>query len=138
MSSVETPPSRTSARITKAEEYDLVMLGSGFGSKFLAWTFAEEGHRVATIERKYLGGHGPERSRRCIGLSILHAAAHVRIKREILDLQQHPARSRRRHLGLFEAKVPWLNGALGPGGENNSLYPCVSHTWCVAAPPHSC
>jgi pyruvate/2-oxoglutarate dehydrogenase complex dihydrolipoamide dehydrogenase (E3) component len=41
------------------EEYDLVMLGSGFGSKFLAWTFAEQGQRVATIERKYLGGACP-------------------------------------------------------------------------------
>ena len=34
---------------TEPEEYDLVMLGSGFGSKFLAWTFAEQGRRVATI-----------------------------------------------------------------------------------------
>jgi pyruvate/2-oxoglutarate dehydrogenase complex dihydrolipoamide dehydrogenase (E3) component len=59
MSSVETFSSRTSARITEAEEYDLVMLGSGTGSKFLAWTFAQQGQRVATIERKYLGGSCP-------------------------------------------------------------------------------
>jgi len=59
MSSVETFSSRTGARNTEAEEYDFVMLGSGFGSKFLAWTFAEQGHRVATIERKYLGGSCP-------------------------------------------------------------------------------
>jgi pyruvate/2-oxoglutarate dehydrogenase complex dihydrolipoamide dehydrogenase (E3) component len=59
MSSVETLSSRTGARKPEAEEYDFVMLGSGFGSKFLAWTFAEQGQRVATIERKYLGGSCP-------------------------------------------------------------------------------
>ena len=42
-----------------AKDYDLVILGSGTGSKFLAWTFAEQGQRVATIERKYLGGSCP-------------------------------------------------------------------------------
>jgi pyruvate/2-oxoglutarate dehydrogenase complex dihydrolipoamide dehydrogenase (E3) component len=41
------------------EEYDLVLLGSGTGSKVLAWTFAGDGQRVATIERKYLGGACP-------------------------------------------------------------------------------
>jgi pyruvate/2-oxoglutarate dehydrogenase complex dihydrolipoamide dehydrogenase (E3) component len=45
--------------IEKPENYDLVMLGSGTGSKVLAWTFAEQGQRVATIERKYLGGACP-------------------------------------------------------------------------------
>ena len=73
MSSVEIPSSRTSARITKAEEYDLVMLGSGFGSKFLAWTFAEQGQRVATIERKYLGGSCPNIA--CLpSKNIIHSA----------------------------------------------------------------
>ena len=50
MSSVETLSSRTGAATTKPEEYDLVMLGSGTGSKVLAWTFAEQGQRVATID----------------------------------------------------------------------------------------
>ncbi len=39
----------------QAEEFDLVILGSGEGSKFLAWTLAKEGQRVAVIERKYIG-----------------------------------------------------------------------------------
>jgi len=73
MSSVEIPSSRTNAGITKAEEYDLVMLGSGFGSKFLAWTFAEQGQRVATIERKYLGGSCPNIA--CLpSKNIIHSA----------------------------------------------------------------
>jgi pyruvate/2-oxoglutarate dehydrogenase complex dihydrolipoamide dehydrogenase (E3) component len=55
------------------EEYDFVMLGSGFGSKFLAWTFAEQGQRVATIERKYLGGACPNIA--CLpSKNIIHSA----------------------------------------------------------------
>jgi pyruvate/2-oxoglutarate dehydrogenase complex dihydrolipoamide dehydrogenase (E3) component len=38
------------------ETYDLVVLGSGTGSKVAAWTTAEQGKRVALIERKYIGG----------------------------------------------------------------------------------
>jgi pyruvate/2-oxoglutarate dehydrogenase complex dihydrolipoamide dehydrogenase (E3) component len=37
---------------TDPEEYDLVVLGSGTGSKIAAWTTAEQGERVALIERK--------------------------------------------------------------------------------------
>ena len=45
--------------IGSPEEYDLVILGSGEGSKYLAWTFAKQGQRVAAIERKYIGGSCP-------------------------------------------------------------------------------
>ena len=41
------------------EEYDLVILGSGEGSKFLAWTEAREGKRVAVIEQRWIGGSCP-------------------------------------------------------------------------------
>jgi len=41
---------------TDPEEYDLVVLGSGTGSKIAAWTTAQQGKRVALIERKYIGG----------------------------------------------------------------------------------
>ncbi|AXC15300.1 PF00070 family, FAD-dependent NAD(P)-disulfide oxidoreductase [Acidisarcina polymorpha] len=44
---------------TQIEDYDLVILGSGAGSKLLAWTFAGSGKRVAVIERKYVGGSCP-------------------------------------------------------------------------------
>ncbi len=43
----------------RIEDYDLVILGSGAGSKLLAWTFAGRGQRVAAIERKYVGGACP-------------------------------------------------------------------------------
>ncbi len=43
----------------QAEFYDLLILGSGAGSKLLAWTFAGQGQRVAVVERKYVGGACP-------------------------------------------------------------------------------
>jgi len=41
------------------EEYDLVVLGSGEAGKYIAWTQASKGERVAVIERKYVGGSCP-------------------------------------------------------------------------------
>jgi len=41
------------------EEYDVVVLGSGEGSKYIAWTLAKQGKHVAVIERKYVGGSCP-------------------------------------------------------------------------------
>ena len=42
-----------------AEEYDVVILGSGAPGKLLAWTLASQGKRVAVIERRYVGGPAP-------------------------------------------------------------------------------
>lgn len=41
------------------EEYESVIVGTGEGSKFLAWTLANQGKRVAVIERRYIGGSCP-------------------------------------------------------------------------------
>ena len=41
------------------EDYDLLILGSGEGAKYLAWTFAKLGQHVAVVERKYIGGSCP-------------------------------------------------------------------------------
>jgi pyruvate/2-oxoglutarate dehydrogenase complex dihydrolipoamide dehydrogenase (E3) component len=61
-------------RQRRSRRYDLVILGSGTGSKFLAWTFAEQGQSVATIERKYLGGSCPNIA--CLpGKNIIHFIA---------------------------------------------------------------
>lgn len=59
MNSVESGSSTQSSRKTTPEEYDLVILGSGAGSKLSAWTVAAQGQRVAVIERKYVGGSCP-------------------------------------------------------------------------------
>lgn len=39
--------------------YEIVIIGTGEGSKFLAWTLGKQGKRVAVIERKYIGGSCP-------------------------------------------------------------------------------
>jgi pyruvate/2-oxoglutarate dehydrogenase complex dihydrolipoamide dehydrogenase (E3) component len=44
---------------TQPEEYEVVVLGSGEGGKFVAWTLAKQGKRVAVIERRYIGGSCP-------------------------------------------------------------------------------
>lgn len=41
------------------EKYDLLVLGSGEGGKYIAWTMAKKGMKVAVIERKYIGGSCP-------------------------------------------------------------------------------
>jgi pyruvate/2-oxoglutarate dehydrogenase complex dihydrolipoamide dehydrogenase (E3) component len=59
MNSMENVSSAQLPKKTDPEEYDLVVLGSGAGSKFAAWTLAKQGQRVAAIERKYIGGSCP-------------------------------------------------------------------------------
>jgi pyruvate/2-oxoglutarate dehydrogenase complex dihydrolipoamide dehydrogenase (E3) component len=55
------------------EGYDLVVLGSGEGSKYLAWTLARQGKRVAVVERKYIGGSCPNIA--CLpSKNIIHSA----------------------------------------------------------------
>ena len=36
-----------------------VVLGTGEGAKYIAWTLAKQGSRVSSIERKYIGGSCP-------------------------------------------------------------------------------
>jgi pyruvate/2-oxoglutarate dehydrogenase complex dihydrolipoamide dehydrogenase (E3) component len=58
---------------TSTEEYDLVILGGGTGSTIAAWTFAQQGWRVAAIDRKYVGGSCPNIA--CLpSKNIIHSA----------------------------------------------------------------
>ena len=58
---------------TQPEEFDLVILGGGTGSTVAAWTLAEEGNRVAVIDRKYIGGSCPNIA--CLpSKNIIHSA----------------------------------------------------------------
>jgi pyruvate/2-oxoglutarate dehydrogenase complex dihydrolipoamide dehydrogenase (E3) component len=43
----------------ETQPYEIVIVGTGEGSKFLAWTLGKQGKRVAVIERKYVGGSCP-------------------------------------------------------------------------------
>src|SRR5215470_17687702 len=47
------------AQTSVREDYDLLVLGSGEGGKFIAWTLAGQGLKTAVIERKYVGGSCP-------------------------------------------------------------------------------
>lgn len=42
-----------------AEEYDLLILGSGAAGKLISWTLAKKGMKTAVVERKYVGGACP-------------------------------------------------------------------------------
>ena len=39
-----------------ADKFDVVVLGSGTGGKWMARTMAQEGMRTAVVERRYIGG----------------------------------------------------------------------------------
>jgi pyruvate/2-oxoglutarate dehydrogenase complex dihydrolipoamide dehydrogenase (E3) component len=45
--------------MSQADHFEMLVLGSGEGGKFLAWHMARSGHRCAVIERKLIGGSCP-------------------------------------------------------------------------------
>ena len=97
------------------EVYDLLILGSGAGSKLLAWTFASRGQRVAVVERKYIGGACPNIA--CLpSKNVIHTAqfAHdVRRSKEFgvsidnfrVDMQAVRDRKRRMVRGLVDTHL---------------------------------
>ncbi len=45
--------------MSQAENFDMLILGSGEGGKYLAWHMAKLGQRTAVVERKLIGGSCP-------------------------------------------------------------------------------
>lgn len=45
--------------MSKAERFEILILGSGQGGKQLAWHMARAGRRTAVVERKWVGGSCP-------------------------------------------------------------------------------
>src|SRR5262249_49367538 len=45
--------------MSQAEQYDVVILGSGTPGKLLSWSLASQGKKTAVIERRYVGGACP-------------------------------------------------------------------------------
>jgi pyruvate/2-oxoglutarate dehydrogenase complex dihydrolipoamide dehydrogenase (E3) component len=45
--------------MSQPEKYDLVVLGSGEGGKFIACSLGSQGKRSAVVERRYVGGSCP-------------------------------------------------------------------------------
>ena len=52
-------PSTAAELNATSSEYDFVVLGTGEGAKYIAWALAKEGHRVGSVEQKYIGGSCP-------------------------------------------------------------------------------
>ena len=59
MNSTAANSSADQPNATRAEDFDILILGGGTGSTVAAWTFAKEGKRVAVADRKYIGGSCP-------------------------------------------------------------------------------
>jgi len=100
------------ANSARPEEFDLVILGGGTGSTLAAWTFADEGQRVAVIDRRYIGGSCPNIA--CLpSKNIIHTAkvaSYVRHSQEFgiatgsftLDMSAVRDRKRKMVSGLNE------------------------------------
>jgi pyruvate/2-oxoglutarate dehydrogenase complex dihydrolipoamide dehydrogenase (E3) component len=43
----------------QSERFEVLVLGSGFGGKLLAWHLARSGRRTAVVERRWIGGTCP-------------------------------------------------------------------------------
>jgi len=41
--------------MSQPEHFEMLVLGSGEGGKFLAWHMAKSGHRTAVVERNLIG-----------------------------------------------------------------------------------
>lgn len=45
--------------MSQPERVEVLVLGSGFGGKLLAWHMARSGRRTAVVERRWIGGSCP-------------------------------------------------------------------------------
>jgi pyruvate/2-oxoglutarate dehydrogenase complex dihydrolipoamide dehydrogenase (E3) component len=45
--------------VSELEHFDVLVLGSGFGGKLLAWHMAQSGRRTTVVERRWIGGSCP-------------------------------------------------------------------------------
>jgi pyruvate/2-oxoglutarate dehydrogenase complex dihydrolipoamide dehydrogenase (E3) component len=115
---------------SNAEHYDVVVLGSGEGGKYIAWTLAKKGQRAAVIERKYIGGSCPNIA--CLpSKNIIHGAkvasyfyrsTEFGISKDNVKIDMWAVRDRKRkmveglvdmHLGIFKASGTELINGFG-------------------------
>jgi pyruvate/2-oxoglutarate dehydrogenase complex dihydrolipoamide dehydrogenase (E3) component len=70
--------------MSRVEQYDALVLGSGTGGKVLAWTLARQGKRTASVERKYIGGACPNVA--CLpSKNVIHTAKFARLVKHHQD-----------------------------------------------------
>ena len=59
--------------MSKRQNYEILVIGSGEAGKYLAWTMAKAGKRTAVVERAYIGGSCPNIA--CLpSKNIIHSA----------------------------------------------------------------
>jgi pyruvate/2-oxoglutarate dehydrogenase complex dihydrolipoamide dehydrogenase (E3) component len=46
-------------KMSQPEHFEMLIIGSGEGGKYLAWHMAKSGHRTAVVERRLIGGSCP-------------------------------------------------------------------------------
>jgi pyruvate/2-oxoglutarate dehydrogenase complex dihydrolipoamide dehydrogenase (E3) component len=90
----------------ETEQYEIVIIGTGEGSKYLAWTLGKQGKRVAVIERKYIGGSCPNIA--CLpSKNVIHSAKvasyfqrseEFGISRESFQIDMSAVRDRKRKM----------------------------------------
>src|SRR5579871_585367 len=103
------------------EHYELVIIGSGEGGKFLAWTLARQGKKAAVIERKYIGGSCPNIA--CLpSKNIIHSAKvasyfyrseEFGISKDNVRISMEVVRARKRRMvdGLVQMHLDNFNGS---------------------------
>src|ERR1700692_1331885 len=52
-------PNDEELKMSRPEHFEMLVLGSGEGGKYLAWHMAKSGHRTAVVERKMIGASCP-------------------------------------------------------------------------------
>lgn len=92
--------------MSEIQHYDALVLGSGEAGKYLAWTLAKAGHRVAVVERQLIGGSCPNIA--CLPSKNIiysgHVAALLRRGAEFgvasgaMSIDMHAVRQRKRQM----------------------------------------
>lgn len=75
-------PSGKETALPEQEQYDVVIIGSGEGGKYLAWHMARSARRTAVIERRWIGGSCPNINRlpsknEIWSADVAHTASHA-------------------------------------------------------------
>lgn len=100
------------SNVSEPKEYDVLVLGSGEAGKYIAWTLAKQGKKVAVVERKYVGGSCPNIA--CLpSKNVIHSAkvasyffrsAEFGISKDNCKIDMSAVRARKRKMvdGLIE------------------------------------
>src|SRR5262245_60909622 len=110
--------------MAQSEHFQIVILGSGQGGKLLAWHLARSGQRVATVERRWVGGSCPAVA--CLpskneiwGARVAHLAQHAGAFGTVTGpVKTDMAKVRRRKQDMVEREIAFhLNPYKASGAE---------------------